>query len=56
MKLFLPRMYYKLVLLEILLGIWCNITSNETNHISKEKVLKKKKEEEKTKCSFHLII
>ena len=56
MKLFLPRMYYKLVLLEILLGIWSNIISNETNHINKEKVLKKKKGEEKTKCSFHLII
>ena len=53
MKLFLPRVYYKLVLLEILLGIWCNIISNETNHISKEKVLEKKNER-KNKIQFSL--
>ena len=53
MKLFLPRMYYKLVLLEFWLEIWCNIICSETNHISMEKVLKKKKKE-KNKMQFLL--
>ena len=55
MKLFLPRMYYKLVLLEFWLEIWCHIICSETNHISMEKVLKKKrKRKEKNKMQFLL--
>ena len=56
MKLFLPHMYYKLVLLEIWLGIWCNIISNETNHISKEKVFykKRRRRRRKNKMQFSL--